>query len=425
MQIKKIEVTNFKSFKELSLELGRFNVMIGPNSAGKSNLLSIFRFLRDIVQSGLDNAISMQGGVEYLRNLSLGNSDKFMTCKLEVEPFKRIRPIKTMPHGTIGIKPSYFEHEFVLEFSDDNEQYRVVHNVLKQNFVFFLLRDNSNPSDIHEIGRSELTISNNNGNFSIDYSKDGEIPLTKEDLLPSIYLDINSYSEQAKLNDTLFIENQYYMPHPDSVRKAIGDITIYDLEPSQSKSAISIAGKAELEENGENLAIVLKRILSNPEKARTLFNLIQYLLPFIESFEVDKFLDRYLQLKVKESYVKDKMLPASLMSSGSLFIIAIVIVLYFEHKSFVVFEEPARRIHPHLISKVIDMMKECSQYKQILLSTHNPEIVKYAGIENIYFVSRNSEGFSSIIKPHERDEVKAFLENEIGIEELYIQNLLK
>ncbi|HOK14823.1 MAG TPA: AAA family ATPase, partial [Candidatus Kapabacteria bacterium] len=212
MIIKKIELTNFKSFKELTLELGKFNVMIGPNSAGKSNLISIFRFLRDIVQSGLENAISMQGGVEYLRNLSLGNQEKYMSLKIEVEPFKKIRPIKPMPHGTIGIKPSWFEHEFVLEFFDDNEQYRVVHNVLKQNFDFYLMRDSSNTE--HIIGHSELTIANNNGNFSIDYTKDGEIPLSKEDLLPSIYLDINSYSEQSKLNETLFIKNQYYMPHP-------------------------------------------------------------------------------------------------------------------------------------------------------------------------------------------------------------------
>jgi hypothetical protein len=38
------------------------------------------------------------------------------------------------------------------------------------------------------------------------------------------------------------------MPHPDSVRKAIGDISIYDLDPNQPKSVTSIAGKAELEE---------------------------------------------------------------------------------------------------------------------------------------------------------------------------------
>lgn len=424
MIIKSIEITNFRSFRHLNLELGRFNVMIGPNSSGKSNFIQIFRFLRDIVQSGLDNAISLQGGVEYLRNLSLGNAEKTMSLKLKVLPFKKTRALKHTPHGIIGIKPSEFNHEFTLEFADDNETYKVIQNTLKQKFDFFLMRDNGNPDEHNLLGSSELVMENNNGEFTIEFKKHDEVPITKEDMLPSLYLDINSFSDKTRLSDTLFIENQYYMPHPDSVRKAIGDISIYDLDPNQPKSVTSIAGKAELEESGENLAIVLKRILANPEKSRKLFNLLKYVLPFVENFEVDKFLDRYLQLTVKESYVKDKYLPASLMSSGSLFIIAIIVVLYFEQKSLAIFEEPARRIHPHLISKVIEMMKESSVEKQIILSTHNPEIVKYAGLDNIFFVSRDKEGFSTIVKPNEREEIMAFLENEIGIEDLYIQNLL-
>ncbi len=71
MVIKKIKVTNFKSFGNLEIELGNFNVLIGPNAAGKSNFVHIFEFLRDIVSSGLNNAVSMQGGVEYLRNINM------------------------------------------------------------------------------------------------------------------------------------------------------------------------------------------------------------------------------------------------------------------------------------------------------------------------------------------------------------------
>jgi hypothetical protein len=70
------------------------------------------------------------------------------------------------------------------------------------------------------------------------------------------------------------------------------------------------------------------------------------------------------------------------------------------------------------------MMKDASTNKQIILSTHNPEIVKYAGTEYLNFVSRDSEGFSKIIKAQEIGEIRTFLENEIGIEELYVQNLL-
>ena len=52
----------------------RFNVVIGSNAAGKSNFISIFKFLRDIARHGIVNAIALQGGVEYIRNANLGSS---------------------------------------------------------------------------------------------------------------------------------------------------------------------------------------------------------------------------------------------------------------------------------------------------------------------------------------------------------------
>ena len=71
MGIKKITVSNFKSFKYLEIELGDFNVLIGANASGKSNFVSIFEFLRDIVSMGLEEAVSEQGGVEFLRNMNV------------------------------------------------------------------------------------------------------------------------------------------------------------------------------------------------------------------------------------------------------------------------------------------------------------------------------------------------------------------
>ncbi|RMI06729.1 MAG: DUF2813 domain-containing protein, partial [Calditrichaeota bacterium] len=41
----RIEIHNFKSFDELSVNLDRFNVLVGANASGKSNFVQIFRFL--------------------------------------------------------------------------------------------------------------------------------------------------------------------------------------------------------------------------------------------------------------------------------------------------------------------------------------------------------------------------------------------
>ncbi len=46
--IKNIHLENFKSFKDATLELGQFSVLVGANATGKSNLLDAFRFLHGL-----------------------------------------------------------------------------------------------------------------------------------------------------------------------------------------------------------------------------------------------------------------------------------------------------------------------------------------------------------------------------------------
>src|SRR6266478_1165542 len=51
--LEKLTIKNFKSIREQTLALGRLNVFIGGNGAGKSNLIEAFRFLREIVNQNL------------------------------------------------------------------------------------------------------------------------------------------------------------------------------------------------------------------------------------------------------------------------------------------------------------------------------------------------------------------------------------
>ena len=222
----------------------------------------------------------------------------------------------------------------------------------------------------------------------------------------------------------LLLETPYFPPPLESI---FSEISIHDFDPKLPKKATPITGKAELEGNGNNLSIILKNITENREKRRKLFNLVKDLLPFVENLDVEKFADKSLLFKLKESYFKTQYLPASLISDGTINMTALIVALYFEKKPFVIIEEPERNIHPSLISKVVEMMKDVSQTqkKQIVVTTHNPEFVKYAGLENILLVSRNEAGFSTISRPADKEEVKTFLKNDIGIEELYIQNLLE
>src|SRR5712692_2481600 len=63
--IKKIYARNFLSLKEVDLELGDRNVLVGPNMSGKSNLIDFLKFLATIATArpGLHTAILQRGGL--------------------------------------------------------------------------------------------------------------------------------------------------------------------------------------------------------------------------------------------------------------------------------------------------------------------------------------------------------------------------
>ena len=416
MSIKRIEVRNFKSFKELKIDLGKFNVIIGANASGKSNFVHIFEFLRDITISGLDNAVSLQGGVEYLRNMSIGASEDLSIKIVSDREFGWLA--RRTKAGLIGIKTYETIYEFALRFNKRGSGFRIAEDRLTQKCRFIRLERKEKKIEEKEIlGEGEILISRSNGRVKIDLNIPPNVLLKKEDIFPP-FLRGEKLPEHTLLLETLY----FFIPLLEGI---FSQTSIYDFDPKLPKKATPITGKAELEEDGSNLSIVLKNITENREKQRKLFNLVKDLLPFVEKVDVEKFADKSLLFKLKESYFKTQYLPASLISDGTINMAALIVALYFEKKTFVIIEEPERNIHPSLISKVVEMMKDASQKKQIVVTTHNPEFVKYAGVENILLVSRDKNGFSTIFPPADKEEVKIFLKNDIGIEELYIQNLLE
>ena len=267
------------------------------------------------------------------------------------------------------------------------------------------------------IGKGEIRVKSSGGNISYELEIPDGCPIRKQDIFPSLF------RRRTIPEKTLLLETPYAQPLPH-VEKFFDRIAIYDIDPKLPKKGVVMTGRSELDEDAGNLALVIKALSENPEKKRKLSNLLRDVLPFIEEFSVEKFMDVSLVLTLRERYARTKNLPASSISDGTITIFAFIIALYFENKPFVIIEEPVIHIHPFLVSRLISMMKEASQQKQLMITTHSSEVVKHASLDDILLISRDSEGFSVLSRPADKDEVKSFLANEIGIEELYIQNLL-
>ena len=117
-------------------------------------------------------------------------------------------------------------------------------------------------------------------------------------------------------------------------------------------------------------------------------------------------------------------IPSFFISDGTSNIISLIVSLYFNDSKYLFIEEPERNIHPSLLSKVVDMIGEASINKQIFVTTHSPEILKYMNLDDVLFISKDEEGFSKITKPVNNETIAPFIE-ELGIDKIFIDNYLE
>jgi len=83
-QLKFVDVKGYKSIQDQQIPLTKMNVLIGQNGAGKTNFISLFKFLRNIIEGRLKNT-SLKAGAENL--LYYGSKQtKKITIYLDFSP---------------------------------------------------------------------------------------------------------------------------------------------------------------------------------------------------------------------------------------------------------------------------------------------------------------------------------------------------
>ena len=412
ISIKHIKVQNFKSFKSLDIALDRFNIIIGANASGKSNFAQIFKFLNDIALYGLENAVSHQGGMEYLLNFTRPSSslsyEIIFDSQTSDKPFFISRMIK---HKTAVTKAVY---RFEIQPTPDsnigivNDEWKITVSVL---------------SDEKEKIPLEVIISNKDGKLKMDIGHtqsnqlENEIEKIKnyEDFFTDITLAPSSLSLEAPIVANYMLEE---------IGNFCYDIEVYDFDPKLAKLPVQLRGSSDLDPDGANLAIAMKNVMRDPDNQEMFSRLIADVLPFVRSFDTEKLLDSSVMLTQDENYFANKPMPAILISDGTINVTALICALYFQHNPLAIIEEPERNIHPALIAKIIDMIKDASIKKQVIATTHSAEMVQHANIKNILLIERDETGNSRVTKPGNRRDVNEFLKNDMDIRELYIQNML-
>jgi predicted ATPase len=72
MIVSRLSLKKWHNFQSVDVRLNERVFLAGPNASGKSNLLDVFRFVRDIAKpgGGLQKAVSDRGGISKIRCLA-------------------------------------------------------------------------------------------------------------------------------------------------------------------------------------------------------------------------------------------------------------------------------------------------------------------------------------------------------------------
>jgi len=371
MRLTSIRAKNFKSFKDLDIRLDNLNVLIGANASGKSNFVQLFTFIRDIVKEVLENAISIQGGA-YLRNVNC-RDDEPLTMELSIEH----DPAEPLARSV---------YRFSLAFN--GRQVSIAEDEL---------RSESRDGAAFTIRRVEN-----------HYQTEGDIGPLQAFLTAMQTEDVR--------HPRLLIE---YLPWFTNLKS----IASYDIDSKAPRNGV-FGRPSEIEPNAGNLAIVLDKILADDEEHRTLLMLVKDVLPFVEALETERLWGKSLIFKIRERY-SQQAIPAAFLSDGTIDMIALVVILYFERKQLVLIEEAARNLHPTMMSGLVAFLEDISHRKQIVITTHNPQLVRHADKSQLILISRDAHGYSHAERPADRASVQQFLRDEISMHELYVEDLLE
>ena len=105
MLVQRLILKNWRNFREASIPFRDVTYIVGANATGKSNLLDVFRFMRDICKpqgGGLQKAVDTRGGIPKLRCLHARRDPE---VRIEVHLADTVDAVNPTWRYALGFKP--------------------------------------------------------------------------------------------------------------------------------------------------------------------------------------------------------------------------------------------------------------------------------------------------------------------------------
>jgi len=338
-----VTIRGFRSIGDVTFELRPLNVLIGANGAGKSNVVSFFKMMNELMAGRLQQFVASTGHAG--SNLHFGPR---VTPQLEAE----LR----------------FETD-----TNDVDTYRMrLGHAAGDSLIF----------------AEECLVFRRSG-FTVEREEQLG-PGHKETLVASTADEDGAMAATARV--FRFLLNNCRAFH------------FHDTSPTSRVRNYGYVGDSRpLMPDAGNLAAVLYRLQSaNPVAYRRIVETVRQIAPFFVGFELDPTgpgsKDIILNWRHRDA---DMIFGPHQLSDGTLRAICLISLLLLpaeELPILIVIDEPELGLHPYALNIVASLCRSASAHCQILISTQSSALVNSFGPEDILVVERHGES-STLVRP--------------------------
>jgi predicted ATPase len=399
--ITRLQVQNFKSLRDLDLELGPLNVLVGPNMSGKSNILSAFKFLHQFMfpQAGLQGlgyAVAQHGGINELlwkgdeKGAYPGTISKLIRLAVEAgEEADSNSKFKYALEVISGAGDFYSHSESLKKLSPELfGRPREEHDLIVQR---------QGISSAKNVDGKEL------GGVGSSYASAFERPITG--------WDGNTFREWA--NGWRF----YHL-----------------VPPAMKESGPTREGQI-LAEDGHNLSAWLMWVQAHSAEAFSrVSEVLQDLFPEIISLRAIPTTEDRAYLAARErGLTRDTRVFQ--MSDGFLVLTALLSLIYAPPElsgSLICLEEPENHLHPRLMETLVALLRQVQQEvrdskrspTQIILTTQSPYLVDQFSLDEVIWIEKKN-GETKAFRPSSKTHLKKLVEDkELGLGDLMYSGAL-
>lgn len=381
----RIEIDGFKTFRNFELSLEPFQVILGPNGVGKSNLFDAMQLLGRLTEDDLWSAFqASRGEAEELFSLRPnGQSVDRMRFAVELLIEPRVRDEWGR---SADLQDTRLRYELAIGREYDRkgqEHLRVKYESLKR-----ILVGEDKWLDRHPVAKQNR--------FVHSYRGTPFISTSREESVTAIALHQDGRKGRKRQMPAEPMERTVLgsvstteFPHVFAAREEMRRWRFLQLNPVVLRQPNDFRGPATLSVNGDNLARTLARL--KREDAHLLNDISRDLANLVPGFlkvEIEE--DKARELYTIYAKTQDgRRFSSRTLSDGTLRLLALITLANDpEYDGVICFEEPENGVHPFRMSQMVELLRSLSTnfdsderganaeakwpMRQLLVNTHSP-----------------------------------------------------